>query len=216
MTAEKATEYILENHFDPTALVWNNGRITLEAGQWDFVENVMKKLYFDDGEGYIDMGYDPEYTREGNDLVYDFGGTWLSIDRQPVAYYRTALIETEACLIEVGYVPAIVNDIRANLILVFDLENPYGCIAGAEPVYTKGETDTQAKNLIAIGEGDRVQFVCDYYDYDGNYKDSYKLGDPITLGSEVEIGDTYVDMDKCRIIYCLTDYYQQEYWTPAV
>ena len=216
MTAEKASEYILENHFDPSALVWNNGRITLKAEQWDFIENVMKKLYYDDGAGYIDMGYEPEFIREGNDLVYDFDGTWLSIDRQPVAYYRTGLIETDDCYIEIGYVPAFVNGIRANLILVFDTENPYGYIAGAEPVYLNGETDTQAKNLVAIGKGDQIQFVCDYYDYNGSYQDSYKLGDPITLGSKVEIGNTYVDETKCRIIYCLTDYYQQEYWTPAV
>jgi hypothetical protein len=32
----------------------------------------------------------------------------------------------------------------------------------------------------------------------------------------VELGNTYVDADRCRMLYCLTDYYQQDYWTPAV
>ena len=216
MTAKSAADYIYENHFDPSALVWNNGRITLPGDQWGFIESVSKNIFYDDGKGYIDLGFDPEHTIEGNDLVYDFDGTWLSIDRQPVAYYRTALIELDDCYAEIGYVPAFVNGVRSNLILVFDMDNPYGYIAGAQIVYRNGETDNVAKNLIAIGEGTKIQFVCDYYDYEGNYRDSYNLGNPITLKKEVEIGNTFIDETKCRVTYCLTDYYQQNYWTPAV
>ena len=215
MTATKAAAYIQDNHFDPSVLQWTDGRITLSDGQWANLISVQKSLYFDDGNGYICMGFDPDITREGNDLVYEFDGTWLSIDRQPVAYYRIGFVEQAECYAEIGYVPAIVNGIRANLILVFDAENPYGYIAGAEPVYPAGETDTQAKNLTGIGKGDTIQFVCDYVDYKGVYQDSYKLGNPIVLGSETEIGNTYVDAAKCRLTYCLTDYYQQQYWTPV-
>ena len=62
------------------------------------------------------------YTPSDNPLtlVYEFDGTWLSIDRQPVAYYRIGSVEQEECYAEIGYVPAFVNGIRANLILVFD------------------------------------------------------------------------------------------------
>ena len=214
MTAEKTAEYIQENHFDPSGLQWKNGRISFTDAQWDNLLSIEKNLFYDDGKGYIDMGFDASAEIEGKDLIYEFDGTWLSIDRQPVAYYRIGFIEQDDCYAEVGYVPAFVNDIRANLILVFDAENPYGYIAGAEPVYLNGETDTQAKNLTGIGKGDRIQFVCDYYDYDGNYQDSYQLGDPITLGDSTEIGNTYVDAEKSRLTYCLTDIYQQQYWTP--
>ena len=215
MNAEKAAEYIQENHFDPSNLQWNNGRMTLTDEQWANLVSIEKKLYFDDGEGYIDMGFDPEIETQGKDLIYQFNGTWLSIDRQPVAYYRIGMVEQEDCYAEVGFVPAIVNGTRANLILVFDQDNPYGYIAGAATVYLNGETDTQAKNMVGIGKGDEIQFVCDYYDYQGNFRNNYKLGDPIVLGSETEIGDTYVDAEKCRLTYCLTDYYQQQYWTPV-
>ena len=58
--------------------------------------------------------------------------------------------------------------------------------------------------------------MCDYYDYKGNYKESYKLGDPIILGDETEIANTAVNEEKCRLTYCLTDIYQQQYWTPVV
>ena len=216
LSASDAAEYIRENHFDPSSLVWKNGRISLSSDQWGFIASVNRRLYYDDGSGYIDMGYDGEVQKDGNDLVYGFDGTWLSIDRQPVAYYPGGYIETEECYVETGFVPAYVNGIRANLILVFDQDNPYGYIAGAERVYLNGETEAAAKNMIAIGRGDKIQFVCDYYDYDGKYQDSYRLGDEIVLGDTVEIGNTYVDADRCRMLYCLTDYYQQDYWTPAV
>ena len=116
-----------------------------------------------------------------------------------------------------GYVPAILNGERVNLILNFDSERPYGYIAGAMKVYADDESDTQAKMLIAIGKGDRLQFLCDYYDYDGNYRDSYKLGDPITLGSTYEIANTTIssDLSQCRVTYRFTDVYQQDYWTPT-
>lgn len=215
MTAETAAEYIQENHFDPSNLQWQNGRISFTDDQWDNLLSIEKNMYFDDGSGYINLGFDAGAELQGHDLIYEFDGTWLSIDRQPVAYYRIGFVEQEECFAEVGYVPAYVNGIRANLIIVFDQDNPYGYIAGAQQVYVNGETDAQPKNMVGIGKGDEIQFVCDYYDYQGVYQNSYRLGSPITLGDEVEIGNTYVDAEKCRLTYCLTDIYQQQYWTPV-
>ena len=82
-----------------------------------------------------------------------------------------------------GYVPALLNGEQVNLILNFDSEHDGdGYIAGALKKYTDNESDTQAKELIAIGKGDTLQFLCDYFDYEGVYRDTYKLGEPITLG----------------------------------
>lgn len=212
---KKEAAYIQENHFNPSGLKWNNGQIAFTDDQWNNLLSIEKKLYFDDGKGYIDMGFSDTVEINGKNLIYDFDGTWLSINRQPVAYYRVGFVEQAACYAEIGLVPALINGVRANLILVFDAENPYGYIAGAQNVYMNGETDNQAKNMTGIGKGDVIQFVCDYYDYAGNFMDSYKLGDPLTLGNEVEIGNTYVDTEKCRLTYCLTDIYQQQYWTPV-
>jgi hypothetical protein len=69
--------------------------------------------------------------------------------------------------------------------------------------------------MISVGSGDRLQFLCDYYDYDGIYRDSYLLGEPITLGSDVEIANTPVGTN-CSVTYRFTDLYQQNYWTPAL
>ena len=218
MTADNAAEYILENHFDASALTWNNGKITLPEEQWNLVTAVVKNVFYDDGSGFIDLGCDSEFEISNNTLIDNFDGTWLSIDGQPFAYYYLNDVSEGDEYVIYGYSPAILNGERVNLIVNFDSERPYGYIAGAQKVYSDGESDTQAKMMIAIGKGDRIQFLCDYYDYDGNYHDSYKLGDPITLGNTYEIANTPIssDMNRCRVTYRFTDLYQQEYWTPAV
>lgn len=218
MTAENAASYIMENHFDASALIWHNKKITLPSEQWSLITDVVKNVFYDDGSGFIDLGTDAEFTISNNTLIDSFDGTWISIDRQPVAYYYLNTVEDGDNYVISGYVPAFLNGERVNLILNFDSERPYGYIAGALKVYTDNESDTQAKMLIAIGKGDRIQFVCDYYDYDGNYRDTYKLGDLMTLGDEVEIVNSPIssDLSKCRVTYRFTDLYQQHYWTPAV
>ena len=216
MTADKAAGYIMENHFDPSMLYWQDKKIILPDNQWNMITDVVKNVFYDDGSGFIDLGCDAEFDLNGNILTDNFDGTWISIDRQPVAYYYLNTVEDGDNYVISGYVPAILNGERVNLILLFDSERPEGYISGAQKVYNDGESDAQAKMLISIGRGDRIQFLCDYYDYEGNYRDSYKLGEPVTLGDSTEIANTPISSDKCRVTYRFTDLYQQHYWTPAV
>ena len=216
MTADRAADYLSTHHLDASALVWDGNRITLSGDQWAQVESLARNVFVDDGSGFIDLGMDNQFTLEGGALVDDFDGTVLSIDGQPIAYYFLADMEDGDAYASTGYTPALLNGARVNLMLLFDNDHPYGVIDGAMPVYTAGETETQAKNLIQIGEGDVLQFLCDYYDYEGNYRDTYYLGDPVTLGAETEIANTPIGDHPCRVTYCFTDYYQQRYWTPAL
>ena len=217
MTAENAAEYILDNHFDASRLVWKDGKITLEKEQWDLVTSLLMNVFYNDGTGFIDLGMDTTFETEGNSLLSEYDGTWLSIDRQPVAYYYLNTVDDGDNYVISGYVPALLNGEQVNLILNFDSEHDGdGYIAGALKKYTDDESDTQAKELIAIGKGDTLQFLCDYFDYEGVYRDTYKLGEPITLGDTVEIANTPIDRSKCQVTFRLTDIYQQNYWTPAV
>ena len=215
LTAEGVAEYLSENHLDASALTWTGDRIELSPEQWNQVESLTRNVFVDDGAGYIDLGMDAEFTLEGNALIDDFDGTALSIDGQPIAYYYLGTADDGENYAISGYSPALLNGVRVNLMLVFDNEHPYGFIAGAEPVYPKGETEARAKNLISIGEGDQLQFLCEYYDYQGNYQDSFLLGSPVVLGAETEIANTPIGSHPARVTYCFTDYYQQRYWTPA-
>ena len=106
------------------------------------------------------------------------------------------------------------NGHRAELLLAFDDENPYGYVTGVRAVYSEGETGTVAKSGSALQEGDTLEFLCDYYGYDGTYQDSFLLGDPLTVPAEgLTVSDVPLE-GEVRATYRFTDLYQQSWWTP--
>ena len=218
---DSATQYLTENRFDAGALVWINGsdgrpEIRMSQEQWDLVQDLELNVFVDDGAGYIDLGLDNvyEFTDDGGLLgVYD--GTWLAINDQPVAYYYIDTVDDGENYTITGRVPVMINGMRADLILVFDNDHPAGYVAGARYDYRNGETDTVAKSFLELQEGDRIEFLCDYYGYDGSYQDSYYLGDSMTVNGALTISNVYLS-EKTSATYRFTDIYQQEYWSPVM
>ena len=218
---DSAVEYLTDNQFDAGQLVWtpygDSYSMVLAPEQWALVHDLQLNVFYDDGEGYIDLGLDNifEFTEDG-DLLGEYDGTWLAIDQQPVAYYYTDSVFDGDNYTITGRVPVLLNGDRANLILVFDNAHPYGYIAGARMDYVNGETETIAKGVTELTEGDVIEFVCDYYGYDGSYQNSYLIGDPLTYTGNHEISNVYIDADNAQATYLFTDIYNQEYWTPAI
>ena len=108
------------------------------------------------------------------------------------------------------------NGERVNLLLTFDQDNPYGFIAGVVTDYNGEDTETVAKAESGLEVGDTLEFLCDYYNYDGDYKDSYYLGEPMKVTDDMEISNVKVGEGDVLITYKVTDIYGQEYWTPIV
>jgi len=213
---EELAGYIAENHLDASALHWQNGTLSLSEDQWKLVQGLELNMFYDDGEGYIDLGLDNVFEFDENGaLIGATDGTWLAINDQPVAYYHTSTVDNGTEYTIRGYVPAILNGQRVELILVFDDENPYGTIVGAQPVYKNGETDTVAKAMLALQPGDTLDFVCDYYGYDGTYLDSYYLGEAMTVTEEMTISNVEIDRNAICATYRFTDIYNQHYWTDS-
>ncbi len=219
---QDAAGYLEKHQFDESRLVWDTGddgqkRLCLSDEQWDLIQMVEFNLFYDDGGGYIDLGLDNlyEFDGEGNLLGVN-DRTWLAINGQPVAYYFMDEVREEEDYTIRGRVPAMLNDERVNLILIFDTEHPHGYIAGAETDYDEAVTDTMAKGLTALQPGDRLDFLCDYYSYDGEFLDNYYLGDPMTIGDEITISNVDVGEGELRATYRLTDIYRRHYWTPPL
>lgn len=220
ITSDKAAEYISKNHFDASKLVWtqnanNENVIAIPESQWELVESVDLSVFYDDGTGYIDLGLDNvlNYDDKGN-LIGSYDGSWLAINGQVVSYYHTDSTESEdGSYSYSGYIPVMLNGTRAELLVSFTNEYPNGTINGARFVYT-GESDTVAKDLVALTTGDKIDFICDYYTYDGEYKDTYYIGQTMQLGDTIEIGNIAIDSTKAKPAYKFTDIYQQQYWTP--
>ena len=88
-------------------------------------------------------------------------------------------------------------------------------MTGARIVYGD-ETDTVMKGLIDIKPGDTLDFLCDYYSYDGEYLDSYMLGNQMTVEGELTITNVSIAQEKALSTFRLTDIYGAEYWTEAL
>ena len=99
--------------------------------------------------------------------------------------------------------------------LLFTSEHPEGYVAGAQPAYEAEDTETVSRGLFELEVGDRIDFLCDYYSYAGEYQDSYMLGDPMTYDGTLTVSDTYVN-GRLRVLYRFTDIYDQQYWSEAL
>ena len=217
-----AAQYVADHRLAQEDLTWTTGEdgqtvLQLSEEQWKLVHSLDLNLFYDDGEGFIDLGLDNvfDFDEEGN-LLGDVEKTWLAVNGQPVAYYHESTVDDGEHYTITGYVPVLHNGHRAELLLAFDDETPYGYVTGVRAVYGEGETETVAKSDSALQEGDTLEFLCDYYSYDGTYQDSYLLGDPLTVSGEgLTISDVPLE-GEVRATYRFTDLYQQSWWTPPL
>ncbi len=222
MSDEETVQYLTENRFPDEALVWRDGEdgvpvLRLDERQWGLVQELELNMFYDDGEGYIDLGLDNVFTFDDDGGLLGVNeNTWLAINGQPVAYYHMATVDDGTSYTITGRVPVLHNGVRAELILVFDSDQPQGFAAGVQTVYHHGETDTVAKNQAALEAGDTLEFLCDYYTYGGDYQDSYLLGDPLEVTEEpLVISDVSLE-GATQASYRITDLYGQHHWTPAL
>ena len=241
LNIDDTAAYLNENRFDPDQLVWKkaDGRyaITMDQANWSLVQDIRLNIFVDDGAGYIDLGLDSifDLTEDGrllaeeeNSWIYMGDKTAAKETYQPMAYYYTDSNNENGKITYYGYTPALLTDLNLGLLdqrveLKLSYNDTDGWqIVGFRPVYTNGETDAVAKDAreeesTALSEGAQLQFIADYYDYSGNYQDTYKIGDPVKVTKNTEIVDLAIPSStKCSVAYVLTDIYQQEYWTPVV
>ncbi|MDO4864791.1 MAG: clostripain-related cysteine peptidase, partial [Ruminococcus sp.] len=119
VSENSAADFIALNHFDVENLVWTQKggeyKMTLPEEQWALVHSLDLNMFYDDGEGYIDLGLDNIYSFDSNgDLVADTSRNWLAIDGHTIAYYHTDTIENGDEFTITGYVPAYLNNERVN------------------------------------------------------------------------------------------------------
>jgi hypothetical protein len=192
--------------------------LVLTEEQWSSVVTLEQNVYVDDGAGYIDLGLDnvADYDAD-NDLIMAYDGTWLSLNGQIVAYYLVSEDQVDESYTILGRVPAMLNGTRVNIILRFTSDTPYGEVLGAQYDYDAASTDTIMKGIVEIVSGDKIDFLCDYYNYDGTFNDAYYLGEQMIATGSWEIGNAPLgDGVKWDMAYRITDLYGGQYWTPTV
>ncbi len=64
--------------------------------------------------------------------------------------------------------------------------------------------------------GDKIEFLCDYYNYDGSFESAYRVGEPLTVGADgLEITYKTVTDADFSVTWRLTDIYGNQFWLPA-
>jgi hypothetical protein len=214
---------VSQTTFNTKNLKWTDKNgvpvLKLPEDQWNLIQKVELSVFKDDGSGYIDLGLDNLYTFDKDrDLVGKWDGTWLALNGQIVPYYVVSSAQDASGYTIIGRIPARLNNDQVEILVKFTSSQPDGIVLGARKIYDKdAETLTKARGLIEISDGDSVQPLCDYYNYDGTYQNSYELGDPITVKGDISISNVAIsDADACSATYRLTDLYSNHYWTPAV
>ena len=225
LSDEDMTEYLTSNFFDPTQLGWieegGKEKIKLSEDQWNMVTNLELNLFFDTGKGYADLGEDNvyEFDEEGN-LIADEGKVWMHINDQPVAYYHTDTLDDGTNYTITGRVPCLINGELSDLVLVFNNDNENGYVAGIAADYSKeDDIDVVGKTMTELEAGDTIQFICNFYDYDGNFVDTYPMGKPIEISNsaeELRISDMIIGNGSTVVTYVFTDMYEAEHWTEAL
>ncbi|MBQ9411801.1 MAG: peptidase C11 [Oscillospiraceae bacterium] len=222
LTQDETAEYLAENAFDPSYLVWQDrgdgqAVVSMPERQWDLVTGIDINMFYDDGAGFICLGLDNLFSFDENGyLLGETDGTWLAVNGDVVAYYHDYdVYDEDGTMHTYGTIPALLKDEtgesrRVELLVV--LTHGKGEITGLRYVYPDGETDTVAKSLAEIPEGASIDFIAEYYSYEGEYLDSYRLWDTVTWTGDWEIYNVEIG-GAVRATWRFTDIYQQHYWT---
>ena len=256
-----AAQMLEDNQFDAANLsTWTteNGHrvMKLAPEQWEQVHSLQLNVFYNDGDGLINLGLDNQYsfTKDGA-LLGEYDCTWVAMgtyqaesnsveDVQPVMFnYQDALVEGDV-MTTTGTVPVLLNDELANLIVVFEDnlktgENLNSYVVGVRYDYgaPEGEDTFNAEAKVAeLQDGDKIQFVADYYTTDGEFEDTYKIGNAITyrlLNADEKVDAEgmdradfvpdgnlvvgYTDMSELKdsliATFLFTDIYNNEHWT---
>ena len=187
--------------------------LELTDEDWKIITNITCEVLYDDGEGYIDLGSDDYYELDSqNNLKIDYDGLWVAIEGQTVPFYTYESNDK----VSKGEVNAYVNDKESKIIVMWDEKNPDGKVLGYEPV-SYGNTTLSSKGLTQFKNGDKIEFVFDYYTYDGEYDDQYIIGDELIVkDNNLRVSYEEVGSGEFYVYYKITDIYNNEYYTEAL
>lgn len=182
--------------------------LALSDENWEIINDIQMQLFYDDGEGYIDLGTDNYFQADDDGaLMIDYDGLWFTMGDKVLPVY----VSSTEDLVE-GYIPCELNGEYVNLVVRWNEEGT-GIIEGAVRFYENGMS---MKGLIPVKDGDEIQLLCDYYTYDGEYDDAYSLDDPFTYDSSVGIEYDSSGDGEYLLYYCLTDIYNNTYYVEPV
>ena len=214
---EENAGFYEENSYDDSELIidekGDNYVLSLSAEDWELITAIEQRVFYDEGEGYIDLGSDAMYEFDDDgDLIVDFDNTWVALDGELVCYITLEEDFDGNEWYTYGIVPVFYDGEDAEILLMWDNENPDGFAAGWR--YITAGSSSQ-KGLFEFEDGMVFELLFDYYTYDGEYEDQYIWGEVIVDGELIVSYEDVGDAD-CIVYYELYDIYRNTYWTESL
>lgn len=197
--------------------------LQLTEEEWSTITYIELQVFIDDGEGYLDLGADNVYSfDEDGDLAVDFDYTWVALNGQIVPFYAVEEGERwDGSWYSYGVVPAELtragdgSSEDVELLVYWDEEHEGGYVTGYRPASNEG-IGVAERNLRQLERGDRLDFFCEYYNYQEEYEGSYYFGNPLIVQGELEVTYEKLEEYPTDICYYLQDIYRNEYWTEKI
>ena len=189
--------------------------LELSDEDWEIISSIECQVFYDNGEGYVDLGTDNYYELDDDDnLKIEFNGDWIAINGQIVNFE----VVEENDVFTKGRTVAYLNDELVYLIINWKNDQTEGKIVSVEPYEGYGNTTLSGKRGIKLKEGDKLTFAFDFYTYEGEYKDILKAGSDLIIEDPSDLKTEYMEIDnkKFYVYYKIIDIYGNTYYTEAI
>jgi hypothetical protein len=193
--------------------------LTLTDEDYELLTDFLLCVYYDDGEGFVELGADAYYQFDdyGN-LIVDYDYTWVALDGLVVPFYSIEDVQDEDgyFLYNYGSVPCEIDGEDAEIIVLWSDEHPDGIVAGWR-YDTYGEASM--KGLFDLEDGLEIDFYYYYYPYDSYDVEAYYMWDTVVVDGDMTVSYEYVtDLTEgdIEVYYELTDIYQNTYYTESL
>ena len=211
------SDYYDEYYYDSEELeITDKGdyfALCLTEESWDLITDIELAVFVSEGDWSFDLGTDNVYDFDDDgDLIVEFDYTWVALNGEIVPFYAEGETVNGAAWSSFGYVPCYINDVEAELVLIWNNHNPTGYVAGYRYTY---DCSVGQKGLFSLKDGDLLETVCDYYDEYGYYDGLYVFTSFIIDG-ELEVSYEDIGDPDCEIYYMLYDIYGNVYWTESL
>lgn len=193
--------------------------LSMSDEDWDLVTTIWKQIYWDDGEGYMELGYDDYYEFDDDgDLKADYDFVWYEIGGCIVPYYAESEGEfSDGTGYSVAYVPAVLNDEEDIELVVYWIEGEDDPYIPGYRYPNDGIGSMGTKQYMQLEKGDFLDFYFDYYTYDDEFEASYKLEDnTYYFNDDLELSYYDLEGESIELCFYLQDIYLNDYWTEIV
>lgn len=191
---------------------------------WNIIADCQTAAYQKDEEDrwrYLGAQHYGGEDADGHPLV-DMDDSWVHMNGRLICYESQGYRETDEGLVFTGDARAKLNGVEEILIHIEwdpikgDEAPEKGIITGYD--YVKDKYAFMKKGVQKFESGDRIDFLFDYYDDEGNLADTGTYGRTIVVTKQDNLKVEEKQLDDCDIEFLgiLTDVYQRDIMTEVL